>query len=443
VNFKIIVAEDEDITRKHVLNALKREGFEVVGAKDGREALERIEQERFDVLITDVKMPEMSGIELLEKVKENYYGIEVLIITGFGSIDSAVEAMKKGAYEYITKPFNLDELILKVKHIHERKNLKRENVALKAYFGMNKGVSVIARSESMREIMDTIERIKDSDCDVLLAGERGVGKSLLARIIHHTSKRQGMPFLSVNCAVLTEELLAGELFGHEKGSVTSDLKNKWGLLEIADAGTVFLDEVAEMPYGIQSRLLAALENGIVSRTGGGKPIAMNVRLLAATNKNLKDQITEGKFIEDLYYRVNGVEFLVPPLRERREDIEPLSTHFLLKHLPESAKDIGGFEKESLDLLMHYSFPGNVRELENIIERAIILEKGRLITPESLPRSIRIFQIETFCPQGIMTIDELTKSYAQRVLEAVGNNKGKAAELLGISEIDLWKILKRK
>ncbi|MDA8339459.1 MAG: sigma 54-interacting transcriptional regulator, partial [Nitrospiraceae bacterium] len=246
MTFKILVAEDEEITLKHLVNTLKREGYDVLGTRNGREALDAMSEEHFDVLITDIKMPEMNGIELLERAKETDHEIEVLVITGFGSIGSAVEAMKKGAYEYITKPFDLDELILKVKNIHERKVLKKENVALKAFFGMNKRVSIIAKSKSMQNILNIIEGIKDSDCNILLTGESGVGKSLLAKIIHFTSRRQNMPFLSINCATLTEELLASELFGHEKGAFTGAVRTKQGLVEIADKGTLFLDEIAEM-----------------------------------------------------------------------------------------------------------------------------------------------------------------------------------------------------
>lgn len=443
MKFRIIIAEDEEITLKHLLYTLKKEGYDVVGVKNGREALEKIEQERFDVLITDVKMPEMSGLELLEKVKEKYSGIEVLVITGFGSIGAAVEAMKKGAYDYITKPFNLDELILRVKNIHERKILKKENTALKAFFGMNKKIFIIARSMSMQKIMDVIEGIKDSDCNILLTGETGVGKSLLAKIIHFTSRRQNMPFLSMNCATLTEELLASELFGHEKGAFTGAVKTKQGLVEIADTGTLFLDEIAEMATNLQAKLLKVIEDGEFFRVGGTKSITVDVRFIAATNQNVKGLISEGRFREDLYYRLNVMEIFIPPLRDRRDDIEPLCNYLLQKHLPKANKKITGFEKETMNILTHYSFPGNVRELENIIERALILEKSTLITPESLPQTLKMFQIETIEPDRIKTIDELNKEYAEKVVDMLGDNKSKAAELLGISRTSLWRILKEE
>ena len=443
MNFKILVAEDEEITLKHLVNTLKKEGYLVVGTRNGREALAEIVKDHYDVLITDIKMPEMNGIELLEKVKEKDPEIEVMIITGFGTIGSAVEAMKKGAYEYITKPFDLDELILKVKNIHERKVLRKENVALKAYFGMNKQISIIAKSKSMKEILDVIEGIKDSDCNVLLAGETGVGKSLLAKIIHFTSRRQNMPFLSINCATLTEELLASELFGHEKGAFTGAVRTKQGLVEIADTGTLFLDEISEMAPNLQAKLLKVIEDGEFYRVGGTGAIRVDVRFIAATNQPVKSLITEGRFREDLYYRLNVMEIFIPPLRERKDDIEPLSAYLLQKHLPKSNKKITGFSKEAMDVLRHYSFPGNVRELENIIERALILEKGPVITPESLPQTITMFQIETIEPGKTKTMDELNKEYAERVLDMVGGNKSKAAELLGISRTTLWRVLKEE
>jgi DNA-binding NtrC family response regulator len=440
---KILVAEDEEITLKHVLSTLEREGHEVFGERDGRAAFERINRDRFDLLITDVKMPFMSGLELLDKVKELHPETDVMIITGFGSVGDAVDAMKKGAYDYVTKPFDLDELVIKVKKISEKKKLKKENTALRAFFGMNKKVSIIAKSESMKEILRLIDGIQDSDCNILLTGETGVGKSLLARIIHFTSKRQDMPFLSINCATLTEELLASELFGHERGAFTGAIRTKQGLVEIADTGTLFLDEIAEMSTNLQAKLLKVIEEGEFYRVGGTRPIKVDVRFIAATNQKVKNAISEGRFREDLYYRLNVMEIFIPPLRDRKEDIEPLSEYFLRKHLLSSKSKLTGFAEESLHILKSYSFPGNVRELENIIERAVILEKGDLIRPESLPQTLKMFQIETIDPERVRTLDELNRDYAEQVLEYAGGNRSKAAELLGISRTSLWRILKEE
>ena len=440
---KILVAEDEEIALKHLLYTLGNEGYEVLGAKNGREAFDRINSDHFDLLITDVKMPGMSGIELLDKVKETNPDIDVMIITGFGSVGDAVDAMKRGAYDYITKPFNLDELVIKVRKISEKKKLKKENTALKAFFGMNKKVSIIAKSESMKTILRLIEGIQSSDCNILLTGETGVGKSLLAKIIHFTSKRQEMPFLSINCATLTEELLASELFGHERGAFTGAVRTKQGLVEIADTGTLFLDEIAEMSPNLQAKLLKVIEEGEFFRVGGTRPIKVDVRFIAATNQMVKNAIAEGRFREDLYYRLNVMEIFIPPLRDRKDDIEPLAEFFLRKHLLSSRGKVTGFKKESLSILKSYSYPGNVRELENIIERAVILEKGTLINPESLPQTLKMFQIETIEPERIRTLDELNKDYAEKVIDFVGGNRSKAAELLGISRTSLWRILKEE
>ncbi len=439
--FKVLIAEDEEITLKHLVNALQKEGYVIVGTQNGADALQKIENDHFDLLIADIKMPGLTGIELLEKIKEKQLEAEVIIITGYGSIGSVVEAMKKGAYDYVTKPFDLDELLLKVRKIHEQKTLKKENIALKAYAGMDKKVSIIAKSASMNNILGVIEGMKDSDCNVLLTGETGVGKSLLAKIIHFTSRRQTMPFLSINCATLTEELLASELFGHEKGAFTGAVRTKQGLIEIADTGTLFLDEIAEMAPNLQAKLLKVIEEGEFYRVGGTRPVKVDVRFIAATNQNVRSIIAEGRFREDLYYRLNIMEISIPPLRDRRDDIPPLCAHFLEKHVLSSRKKISGFTKEALDVLMHYSYPGNVRELENLIERAIILEKGPLITPESLPQTIKMFQIDTIEPDRIKTIEELNKEYAEKVLDMLGGNKSRAAEVLGISRTSLWRILK--
>jgi DNA-binding NtrC family response regulator len=441
--FKILIAEDEEITLKHLTNALKKEGYVTVGTQNGLDALQKIEADRFDLLIADIKMPGLTGLEVLEKTREKQIDVEVIIITGFGSIGSVVEAMKKGAYDYVTKPFDLDELLLKVRKIRDQKTLKKENLALKAYAGMDKKVSIIAKSASMNNILGVIDGMKDSDCNVLLTGETGVGKSLLAKIIHFTSRRQGMPFLSINCATLTEELLASELFGHEKGAFTGAVRTKQGLVEIADTGTLFLDEIAEMAPNLQAKLLKVIEEGEFYRVGGTRPVKVDVRFIAATNQNVRSIIAEGRFREDLYYRLNVMEIFIPPLRDRRDDIPPLCTYFLEKHIPSSRKKITGLAKEAMDVLMHYSYPGNVRELENIVERAIILEKEPLITPGSLPQTIKMFQIGTIEPDKVKTIEELNKEYAERVLDLFGDNKSKAAEALGISRTSLWRILKQE
>ncbi|MBI5049597.1 MAG: sigma-54-dependent Fis family transcriptional regulator [Nitrospirae bacterium] len=442
MTFKILLAEDEEITLNNIVDTLREEGYDVEGTKDGIEALKMIESDNFDILITDIKMSGMDGITLLEKVKEESPGIEVVIITGFGSIRSAVDAVKKGAFDYITKPFDLDELVLRIRRIEEQKRLRNENIALRTFAGIDKKHSIIAKSGGMRHVLSMVEELKDSDVNVLLTGETGVGKNLIARNLHYTSKRHDKPFLSINCATLTEELLASELFGHEKGAFTGAVMTKQGLIEIADTGTLFLDEIAELSTNLQAKLLKAIEEGEFYRVGGTRPIKVDVRFIASTNQNVKKLISEGRFREDLYYRLNVIEIHIPPLRERFDDIKPLSLLFLQKHLPKSGKKITGFTKEAMDILLSYSFPGNVRELENIIERAIILEKSNLIKSESLPQAIRVLRIDTIDPDKILTIDELVKDYVENVVKMLGGNRSKAAEVLGISRTSLWKILKQ-
>ena len=441
MEFKVLIAEDEDITLKHLVNTLKSEGYDVSGTQNGLDALHMIEQDYFDLIITDIKMPGMTGIELLSNVKSKYPETAVIVITGFGTIGSAIEAIRKGAVDYLTKPFDLDELLMKSKKIYEQKQLKKENTALKAFLEMDKRSHVVSKSESIKKILESIDGLRDSDCNVLLTGESGVGKNLFAKMIHYTGKRQQKPFLSINCATLTENLLASELFGYEKGAFTGAVKMKPGLVEIADTGTLFLDEITEIATNLQAKLLKVIEEGEFFRVGGTKPLKIDIRFIAATNQNLKTFISEGKFREDLYYRLNVMEINIPPLREHREDIEPLSQYFLTKHLPKYNNKVKGFTKEAMEILKNYSFPGNARELENIVERAIILEKSPLITAESMPQSLTMFQIETIGHGQIVTIDEMNKRYAEKVIDLVGGNRSKAAEMLGISRTSLWRILK--
>ena len=442
MNLKILIAEDETITLKHLSYALEKEGHTVIGAGNGIDALKHIEKEVFDILIADIKMPGMDGLSLLAEVKEKYPNIEVIIITGFGSIESAVDAMKKGATDYVTKPFNLDELNFKINKIQEKKRLENENIALKVSLGLDKDQPFIAKSRMMKRVIDIIKSITNSDCNVLLTGETGVGKGLVAKIIHYTGLRKDKPFLAVNCAIFTEELLASELFGHERGAFTGAVSSKQGLIEIANNGTLFLDEIAEMTPSLQAKLLKVIEDREFIRVGGTRSIRVDVRFIAATNQNINTLVSSGKFREDLYYRLNVMDIYIPPLRDRKEDIIPLSRHFLEKHAKKANKKIDGFSKEAMDTLMSYGFPGNVRELENIIERAVILEKTLRITPQSLPQSIKLFQVETIDPNRIKTIDEINKEYAEKVLEFADDNKSKAAGLMGISRTSLWRILKK-
>jgi len=439
---RILIAEDEAISLKHLTYALEKEGYEVTGTKDGISAFSLFEKNAYDVIIADIKMPGMDGLTLLEKIKAKESDAEVIIITGFGSIESAVTAMKKGASEYVTKPFNLDELNIKIKKVLEKKRIEKENTALKVSLGIDQEFPFIAKSHSMQRVVEVIKSITNSDCNVLLTGESGVGKGLIAKIVHHTGARKDKPFLGLNCAIFTEELLASELFGHEKGAFTGAVAAKKGLIEVADTGTLFLDEIAEMTPSLQAKLLKVIEDKEFMRVGGTRLIKVNVRLIAATNQNLSTLIKEGKFREDLYYRLNVMDIFIPPLRERKEDITPLIRHFLQKYAKKENKKITGFSKEAMGILISYGFPGNVRELENIIERAVILEKASTIQPGNLPQTIKLFEVETISPNRVKTIDELNRDYAERILDFVDNSRSKAAELLGISRTSLWRILKK-
>lgn len=441
MTFKVLIAEDEEITLKHLSYALDKEGYAVTGVKNGLDALKQLEKEAFDFLIADIKMPGMDGLTLLKEVKGKYNDMDVMIITGFGSIESAVDAIKKGASDYITKPFNLDELILKIKKLEEKKRLEKENTALKISLGLDKDTPLIARSKAMKRIVDIISGIRNSDCNVLITGESGVGKGLVAKLIHNTGLRKGKPFLALNCATFTEELLASELFGHEKGAFTGAATSKQGLIEIVNNGTLFLDEIAEMSPNLQAKLLKVIEDKEFIRVGGTRTIRVDVRFIAATNQNIKQLISDGKFREDLFYRLNVMDVHISPLRERKEDISPLAKHFLEKYARKANKKIEGFTTNAMDMLLSYGFPGNVRELENIIERAVILENTSRIRAESLPQSIKLFHVEAIDPNRIKTMDELNREYAEKVLELADGNKSKAAELLGISRTSLWRVLK--
>lgn len=440
MSINILIAEDEEITVKHLLYALEDEGYSVTSVSNGTDAFKKIQQDAFDLLIADIKMPGMDGLTLLNKVKDNYPAMEVIIITGFGSIKSAVDAMRKGAVDYITKPFNIDEILLKINKIKNIKRLEKENMALKTSLGQGKDTPIVAKSRMMKKVIEIINSIMNSDCTVLLTGESGVGKGIVAKLIHYSGLRKDKPFLAVNCAIFTEELLASELFGHEKGAFTGAITKKQGLIEIAHKGSLFLDEIAEMSPSLQAKLLKVLDDREFMRVGGVKPIKVDVRFIAATNQNINVLVSDGRFREDLYYRLNVMDIYIPPLRERREDIVPLSKHFLEKQVKKANKKIKDISKESFKMLMSYGFPGNVRELENIIERAVILEKTSQITPASLPQTIKLFHVESIDPNRIKKLDEISKDYAEKVLEYVEGNKSKAAEMLGISRTSLWRIL---
>jgi DNA-binding NtrC family response regulator len=442
---KILVVDDEKLTLKNLSYVLSKEGYEVKTAESGTLALKYLQEEEFDVVITDLKMEKVTGLDVLEKCKEWWPDTEVVIITAYATVDSAIEAMKKGAYYYITKPFKLDELRKVVKEALEKVYLKKENKKLKEELKKNKEeVKIITKNPEMKRILDIAEKIAPTDCPVLILGETGTGKELLARYIHSKSHRRNKTFLAINCGAFTEELLANELFGHEKGAYTGAVTTKKGLLEIADGGTLFLDEITEMSPTMQVKFLRVLQEKEFLRIGGTEPIKVDVRFIAATNKDIRKEIEGGYFREDLYFRLNVVTLKLPPLSERKEDIPLLAYHFLRKYAKEMHKKVTEIEEYAMKLLMEYDYPGNIRELENIVARAVALTTSEKIEVHHLPEEFRKFKIFTFRKreQKLLTLEEQEKEYIKFVLKETGWNKSLAAQILGIDRATLWRKLKK-
>lgn len=382
---RILVVDDEKSMRDFLSIMLKKSGYDVTTATDGEEAVKILHKDIFDLVITDLKMPKMSGLEVLKTVKELSPDTVVILITAFASTETAVEAMQEGAYDYITKPFQNDEMKIRIRKALEKRRLIAENLLLrKELEGSAVFENIIGKSESMDKIFEIVKKISDSMSNILIYGESGTGKELIARAIHFNSRKKDKPFVTVNCGALPEGLLESELFGHMKGSFTGAIFNKEGLFEVANGGTIFLDEIGETTPAIQVKLLRVLQDKEFKRVGGTKEIRVDVRIIAATNKELAKAVEEGKFREDLYYRLNVIPVTLPPLRERREDIPLLANYFLNKFNRSMDKKIKGFSQKAMDLLCNYEWKGNVRELENMIERAVALSNSEIITPEHFP-----------------------------------------------------------
>ncbi|MEW6054516.1 MAG: sigma-54 dependent transcriptional regulator [Nitrospirota bacterium] len=436
-NGKILIVEDEKSMREVLKILLEGENYDVVSASDGQEGLSIIDRDIFDLVITDMKMPKADGFTVLKKVKEISPDTIVIMITAFGTTELAIDAMKLGAYDYISKPFNIDEIRLIVKKAMEKKRLSEEITLLRQKVETTYTLeNIIGRSPKMQEMFKLIPRIAQSHSNVLITGESGSGKELVAAALHNLSQRKGKNFVTINCAAFPEGLLESELFGHMKGSFTGAIYNKQGLFEIADAGSLLLDEIGEMPTSLQAKLLRVLENGTFRRIGGTNDIKVDVRIISATNKDLKEEIAAGRFREDLYYRLNVVPISIPPLRERREDIPLLVEHFLRK----TSRDIRRIVPDALKLLIDYSWKGNVRELENVIERIAILTEKEEITPADLPPEIteysgEIKALPDFADAGIdidQIIGDIEKKYLLKALEKSGGVKTEAARLLNLS-----------
>ncbi len=444
----ILLVEDEVNARKGLTQFLQGLDYDVITASNGKEALDLFKSEKPDLVISDIRMPEMDGVELLEAIKNESPSAKVILLTAYGSVEDAVKAMKKGAFYYLTKPTNLEELEFLVKKAFSSHQLEEENRELKQELFKERydQGQLIARSPKMKELLKTVDKIAASNASVLIEGESGTGKELIARRIHELSPRKQHPFIAVHCAALTETLLSSELFGHEKGSFTGATERKKGRFERAHQGSLFLDEIGEITKETQVKLLRVLQEGEFERVGGTKTIKVDVRLIAATNKTLLDEVQQQKFREDLYYRINVIYIKVPPLRERKEDIEPLVEAFIRQYAALNAKKVRGIEKNALDILVSYDWPGNIRELKNVVERMIVLSSGDMLTTELISEDIRQGRkggggTGLATPlQGVITISDAEKELVRSALAENRGNKSAAAEKLGISRRTLYRKL---
>ena len=443
---KILVVDDEAIALQNLMHVLKKEGYSVLGTQSGSEAVELLEKEPFDLVLTDLKMEQVDGMQVLKRSKEINPDMEVIMITGYATVETAIEAMKHGAYHYIAKPFKLDEVRKVVKEALEKVSLKRENITLKSQLSVYANTSgIITANKQMKNILSLAAQAASSDSNIVINGESGTGKELLARFIHASSRRAEGPLLSINCGALNEELLTNELFGHEKGAFTGADSLKIGLIEQANGGTLFLDEITEMPMSMQVKLLRVLQEKEVLRVGGTRPIRVNVRFIAATNRNLQEEVQLGHFRNDLYFRINVVSITLPPLAARKDDIPALIRHFLNKYSVEMKKNVTAISPEVVDILTNYEYPGNVRELENIIERGVALTGDDTISLEHLPDDLRGRVFKTFrrSSEGkIPSLEDQEKAYIQWVLNETDGNKTLAAQYLAIDRVSLWRKLKK-
>ncbi len=442
---RVLIIDDEQIALRNLEHIMKKEGYEVTSTQSGTNALKLLEEQQFDLVITDLKMEKVDGNQILRRSKELSPDTEVIMITGYASLQSAILAIKKGAYDYITKPFKLDEVRKVVKEALEKVMLKRENQQLREQIDKFAGkVKFITQNPVVQKLLETSRQIAPTDCSVIITGESGTGKELFARYIHFMSQRADGPFLAVNCGAFTEELLTNELFGHEKGAFTGAGNLKKGLIEMANSGTLFLDEITEMPPSMQVKLLRVIQEREVLRLGANEPVKIDVRFLAATNRDIQEMIKAGQFRQDLYFRLNVVSFRIPPLSERKDDIPLLSYYFLNKHSVIQKKVVSDIAQEVFALLMNYDFPGNVRELENIIERGVALTNGPMIEIAQLPEDLKELSIRTFRKKEgkYPSLEDQELSYITWVLQEVGGNKTIASQILGIDRVSLWRKLKK-
>jgi putative PEP-CTERM system response regulator len=443
MKFTILIVDDEKNIREGLGKALEQEGYEISLASDGEEASKLIDSENVDLVIADLKMPKMSGQELLKRVASSYPTVPVIILTGHGTIESAVTAMRDGAFDFITKPVNLDRLSMLVKRALSNRELILQHRELQEELEKQRGLkNIIGKSPAMKKIFDVINQVAPTKASVLITGESGVGKEIVADAIHRLSNRKDKPFIKVHCAALSESLLESELFGHERGAFTGALNRKRGRFELAHNGTIFLDEIGEIDQSIQIKILRVLQEKEFERVGGEQTISVDVRIISATNRDLQAAITEGSFREDLFYRLNVVNIHIPPLRERKEDIPLFLAAFIKEFAQENGKPVEGIDSKARAMLYAYSWPGNVRELRNCIESAVVMSKGTIITPDDLPPSVKTETGENDIriPLG-STLSEAEREIIQHTLSSNRGNKSKTAEILGIGRKTLHRKLK--
>jgi two-component system response regulator AtoC len=432
---KILIVDDEAIVRESLRDWLNDASYQVFTAEDGHQTLEILEKERPDIVIADLVMPGMDGIELMKRAKDMLPNVEVIIITAYGSIPTAISAIREGAYDYIEKPFCPERVELLIEKLVKHQRLIEENYSLQQKLEERyRFEDIIAKSPKMQRVIEVIKVIANSNATILITGDSGTGKELVARAIHSQSHRRSKPFVAVSCAALPESLLESELFGHEKGAFTGAYSQKKGKFEVANRGTLFLDEIGEMSANIQVHLLRVLEEKEFTRVGGNELIKVDVRVISATNKDIRKAVANGEFREDLYYRLNVVSVELPLLREREEDIPLLAQHFLRKFAAENQKEIAGFSPEATDFLLKYEWPGNVRELENAIERAVILAKSSSIEVADLPQENLL--LTHSAPPG-ESLRQVEKNHILNILSETGGNHSEAARTLGISRATLY------
>ena len=440
---KILVADDEQSMREFLDIMLKKEGYKVSLASNGEEVLKLVEKDLFDLVLLDIRMPKLDGLSTLKKIKAVSPETIVIMITAYASADTAIRAMKEGAYDYITKPFKVDEIKLIIKNALEKKNLQKENTLLKqAVTERYHFENIIGQSPKMLELYDLLEKVAPTKTNILVTGESGTGKELVAKAIHYNSPRKDKPFVTLNCGAIPETLIESELFGHMKGAFTDAVATKKGLFEVADEGTIFLDEISELPLLMQVKLLRVLQDREFKRVGGTEDIRVDVRIISATNKDLEQAVKEKRFREDLFYRLNVIQIRLPSLRERKEDISLLGRHFLKKYSEELNKNIARVSPEALRVLLNYDYPGNVRELQNIIERAVALESGEELSAQNLSSyleeqiPLKKGAIDLDIPsEGIdleKVVEEIERTLLVKALDKSRGIKKKAAELLHIN-----------